>query len=644
MAAPMRERGDVKSRSQTARAKQRTKKDQAAQKKTILDYRKKGLTVKQACQDLGISEDQYKYMRQSDAAFRYDMDKLAMIATNTDAEANRKNIAPFPEWCETYLDTQLFNHHLQWYDLLERREPRNLHHNQQYIKGDPDFLLINTPPEHAKTTTITVNYVTYRICEDPNIRVILVSHTETMAKRFLQGIKDRLASQNQNYQKLQIDFGPEGGFDADSASWSATQIYVSSQSRDSGEPTPTVQALGIGGAIYGNRADLIILDDCVINKNAHEYEKQMHWLQTEVYSRLADPGGQILLVGTRLAPVDLYGEIVKPEYYGDEDPPWTYLSQPAVLEYHEDPKDWVTLWPRSNRPPVSVKGRNEAEQGEDGLWPMWTGEKLMRKRRALSPRAWALTYMQEQFSADAIFETKKVNACIDGQRTCGPMQHGLNGHREYGMAGTYVIGGFDPAMSGHSAAVVMAVDRQTGVRWVVDVWTKANLKPEDIFNKIKELTVQYNINEWRIEKNAMNMMVTQDRDINLFLRQRGVLLREHFTGANKWDADFGVASMSTLFEGADRGMNLIRIPRKQSEGVKALVEQLTTWEPTPPGVKTKRKTDTVMALWFAEIAARDIIQNAAGATFASTNPYMSPRDKARQMTVDLNYFEAQGGW
>ena len=631
------------------RSPTRTQRDQKTQKITILNYLKKGLTIKQALLDIGITEAQYMYMRQSDASFREDVEKLKLIAVSGEtAERNRQNIAPFPQWCEDYLDTKLFWHHLQWYDMLERREPRNLHEAQQYIKGDPDFLMINTPPEHAKTTTITVNYVTYRICQDPNIRVILVSNNETLAKRFLQGIKDRLASDNRNYQKLQVDFGPEGGFDADSASWSATQIYVSSQSRDSGEPTPTVQAIGLGGSIYGNRADLIILDDCIINKNAHEYAKQMHWLQTEVYSRLADPGGQILLVGTRLAPVDLYGEIMKPEYYGDEDPPWTYLTQPAVLEFDEDPDKWLTLWPKSNRPPVSAKGRAESSSDSDGMWDMWTGRKLLKKRRALSPRAWALTYQQEQFSQDSIFHTQKVNGCVDGMRPIGPMQPGQPphmGHRENGMAGTYVIGGFDPAMSGHSASVVMAVDRQTGVRWIVDVWTKGNLKPEDIFSKIKELTMTYNINEWRIEKNAMNMMVTQDRDINQFLRMRGVLLREHFTGANKWDADFGVASMSGLFENHDRGQHLIHLPRKTSEGVKALVEQLTTWEPTPPGQRTKRKTDCVMALWFAEIAARDIIQNSQGATFSINNPYLSARDKAKQMTIDLNYYEqGQGSW
>jgi hypothetical protein len=612
--------------------------DAKVRKETFIKYIKNGKSIKQGCIDMGLTEAQYKYLRQSDANFRDEIDRLRLMSqSGEEAEANRENIAPFPEWCEEYLDTKLFNHHLQWIDLLEGDEPRNLHENQTYIKGEPEFLLINTPPEHAKSTTITMNYVTYRICQDPNIRVILVSQTQEMAKRFLRGIKDRLASENRNYQKLQLDFAPEGGFDDGAAAWTADSIYVSSATRDSGEKDPTVQALGIGGHIYGSRADLIILDDCVTGKNAHEYEKQMDWLQREVYNRLSYPGGRILLVGTRLAPVDLYGEIVKDDYYGEESSPWTYLTQPAVLEFADDSKEWITLWPRTNRPPVSVAGRLLVEQDEDGLWPMWTGEALRKRRASMSPKNWALVYMQESVVEDAIFPVKAVTGCVDGMRAAGPMSRGAPGHRMNGMDGLYIVGGFDPAMTGHSASVVMGVDRYSGERWVLDVWSKGGLKPDDIFDKIKELTVKYGMNEWRIEKNAMNLMVTQNREIKNFLGSRGCLLREHFTGSNKWDTDFGVASMSVLFEGYERNENLIHLPSRSSgEGVKMLVEQLTTWEPTPPGVKTKKKIDTVMALWFAEIRARELIGEIDN-VFHVNNEYQSPRDRERSITIDLDY-------
>ena len=52
-------------------------------------------------------------------------------------------------------------------------------------------------------------------------------------------------------------------------------IYISDDSRDSGEKDPTIQALGIRAHVYGARADLVIMDDCVDMTNAAEYEKQI---------------------------------------------------------------------------------------------------------------------------------------------------------------------------------------------------------------------------------------------------------------------------------------------------------------------------------------------------------------------------------
>lgn len=612
-------------------------------KDTILQYLSKGMSAAQACRDLEIHENNISYYRKSDVQFRTDMDRLKLMKTTEGAAKAREEMPSFPEFCQEYLDTTLFNHQLQWYDILEGREPRNLHPNQIFKQGDPGMVIVNTPPEHAKSTTITTNYVTYRVCQDPNIRIIIVSQTQEMAKRFLRAIKDRLAGANYAYKKLQMDFAPEGGFDANSASWTADSIYVNAEARDSGEATPTVQALGMNGQIYGNRADLIILDDTVTGKNAHEFEKQIDWIQREVINRLSYPGGTLLLVGTRLAPVELYSEIQKPEWYGqDEESPWTYLTQPAVLEFAEDPDDWIVLAPFTNRPPVSLGARKLVEAGADGLFPWHSGKALARRRATSSPQNWKMVYQQEQVVEDAIFPADKVAASVDGMRAAGLMSSGAPGHRLHGMDGLYVVGGFDPAITGYAAALVMGVDRMSGVRYVLDVWTAGNQKPDDLFDKIKDWTVKYHMNEWVIEKNAMNLMVTQNRDLRNFLGSRGTLLREHFTGNNKNDVDFGVASMSMLFDGSKEGRGLIRLPsRSQAEGTKALVEQLVTWFP-----QSKAKQDTVMALWFAETRARELV-NEVESVFHVTSEYQSPRDKEKTITVDLDYMSQaaaqQGG-
>lgn len=602
-------------------------------KKTILAYLSKGFTAQQACDELGIHRQSIQYYKNSDNDFRRSYDRLRLMADPSRAVQARKDIPDFPEFCETYLDTKLFWHQLQWYDILEGREPRDLHSRQIFHQGDPGMVIVNTPPEHSKSTTITVNYTTWRICQDPNIRIIIVSQTQEMAKRFLRAIKDRLAGANQAYKKLQVDFAPEGGFDANSASWTADSIYVNAEARDSGEATPTVQALGMSGQIYGNRADLIILDDTVTGKNAHEFAKQIDWIQREVINRLSYPGGTLLLVGTRLAPVELYSEIQKPEWYGqDEESPWTYLTQPAVLEFAEHPDDWHVLAPWTNRPPVSMAARGMVEQNDEGLYPWHSGKSLARRRATSSAQNWAMVYQQEQVVEDAIFPADKVAASVDGMRAAGVMQRGAPGHRDHGMDGLYVVGGFDPALTGHSAAVILAVDRMTGIRWVLDVWTQANCKPDDLFDKIKEWTVKYHVNEWAIEKNAMNLMVTQNRDLRNFLGSRGCLLREHFTGNNKNDVDFGVASMSMLFDGSKEGKGLIRLPsRSQSEGIKSMIEQLVTWFP-----QSKAKQDCVMALWFAETRAREMV-NTLESVFHVQNEYQSERDRSKSVVIDLDY-------
>jgi len=610
-------------------------------KDTILTYLRKGIPLAKALSDLGITKQAVQYYKESDKQFREDYKRLSLMES-ADSSIGKIELPDFPEFCEKYLDTKLFNHQLQWYDVLEGRPPRNLHENQVFKQGDPGMLIVNTPPEHAKSTTITVNYVTYRVCQDPNIRVIIVSQTQEMAKRFLRAIKDRLAGVNPSYRKLQADFAPDGGFDANSASWTADSIYVNAEARDSGEATPTVQALGMTGQIYGNRADLIILDDTVTGKNAHEFEKQIDWIQREVINRLSYPGGTLLLVGTRLAPVELYSEIQKPEWYGqDEESPWTYLTQPAVLEFAESPDDWTVLAPWTNRPPVSLGARRLVEAGPDGLFPWHSGKALARRRATSSAQNWKMVYQQEQVVEDAIFPANKVAASIDGMRAAGLMSPGAPGHRTHGMDGLYVVGGFDPAITGHAAAVVLGVDRMSGMRYVLDVWTAPNQKPDDLFDKLKDWTVKYHMHEWVIEKNAMNLMVTQNRDLRNFLGSRGTILKEHFTGANKNDIDFGVASMSMLFDGALEDRGLIRLPsRSQQEGVKSLVEQLTTWFP-----QSKAKQDTVMALWFAETRAREIV-NDIESVFHLSNEYQSPRDREKQTTIDLDYLSqtaAYGG-
>jgi len=599
-------------------------------KKQIIEFLMEGMSVQKAMDSVGRSVKSYEYYRKTDPDFATQIDKVRSMTQRGELQTGTIPLPPFPEFSHKYLGVDVFPHQKHWIDLLEGTPPSEIHPSITYEPGDPDLLIVNTPPEHAKSTTITVNYAVYQICQNPNIRILIVSKTQAMAQKFLLSIKNRLT--HPRYQDLHLAFGPPGGFEKNSDSWKQDLIYLSSEARNSGEKDPTVQAIGIRGHIYGARADLIIMDDCVDHTNAHEYEKQIDWIQSEVMSRIDYDGGKLLVVGTRLRPKDLYSELRDPMRYPDETSPWTYFAQPAVLEFKDDPADWSTLWAKTNMPPVSGKGIPDA----DGLYTKWDGHALNKKRSRMSPNLWAMVYQQQQVHEDAAFPGDAVKGVINGARNIGVIPKGKAGNRHDGMDGLIVVAGLDPAMAGYTAAVCLGIDIANQKRYLLDVSNVAGMKPDAIRELIKSWTDKYTISEWRVEKNAFQAMLTQDREVREYLSARGATLKEHHTGNNKWDTDFGVASLTTLFHGYEDGSNLIEFPSTHmSEGLKALIEQLVTWYPDAP---RSQKTDCVMAFWFAELAARDRIANANyfARTHAQQSMFHTRYDKSRQVTVNLS--------
>lgn len=599
-------------------------------KKQVIEFLMQGYSVQKAMDAVGRSVKTYEYYRKTDPAFATQIDKVRSLTARGELQTGTVELPPFEEFSEKYLGTKVFTHQKHWIDLLEGTTPSAIHPAIAYEPGDPDLLIVNTPPEHAKSTTITVNYATYQICRNPNIRILIVSKTQAMAQKFLLSIKNRLT--HPRYQDLHLAFGPPGGFEKNSDSWKQDLIYLSSEARNSGEKDPTVQAIGIRGHIYGARADLIIMDDCVDHTNAHEYEKQIDWIQSEVMSRIDNDGGKLLVVGTRLRPKDLYSELRDPMRYPDEKSPWTYFAQPAVLEFKDEPKDWVTLWPKTNMPPVSGRGVPDA----DGMYTKWDGEALHKKRGRMSPNLWAMVYQQQQVQEDSAFPVDAVKGVINGARNFGIIPKGKAGVRHEGMDGLVVVAGLDPAMAGYTAAVCLGIDIATQKRYLLDVSNVPGMKPDAIRDLIREWTDKYAISEWRVEKNAFQAMLTQDREVREYLTARGATLKEHHTGNNKWDTDFGVASLTTLFYGYEEGNAQIEFPSTHaSEGIKALIEQLVTWYPDAP---KSQKTDCVMAFWFAELAARDRVSNARHyqRTHSAFSMFHTKYDQSRQMTVNLS--------
>ena len=194
----------------------------------------------------------------------------------------------------------------------------------------------------------------------------------------------------------------------------------------------------------------------------------------------------------------------------------------------------------------------------------------------------------------------------------------------------------DPAMSGNTAAVILSVDRKTRKRYVLDVENMRDPSPQKIKTLIETWVEKYRPNEIRIETNAHQKAYALDNNLREFLAMYGCQMKPHYTSNNKWDTSFGVASMATLFgstrDGRFQDNNLIELPSNEgSEGLKTLVQELITWKPD-----TRNPTDCVMALWFAILRVRELMQQSSYMTRYQQNRWTTKAQTYGRGTVNLD--------
>ena len=605
-------------------------------KRIILGCVAENMTVEQACASAGKSLKTYEYYRRSDRVFADKMDRTRLGLRDKNFALGDISEITFAQFRDRFLKNKTFPHQQNLVDMIEVGKPSWLHPSMKYEPGlANNRILLNIPPNHAKSMTITIDYVTWQVCKNPNFRVLIVSQTQRLAADFLYAIKQRLT--HPQYEELQSAYAAGVGFKSKSASWQATRVTFGDELRESSEKDPNIEAVGIGGQIYGKRADMIIIDDAVTLSNANDFERQIKWLTQDVRSRL-NPTGKLIVIGTRVASVDLYKELRNEDRYPGGIVPWSYLAMPALLEIADKPEEWVTLWPESDQP---FDGQKEEERDSStGFYPRWNGRNLYNERQSMDASTWALIYQQQDISDDAAFDPVCVRGSIDGMRKAGRLTAGHPGHPRDLNGFTYICG-LDPAMVGDTAAICYAIDRATSKRYIVDAIKITRPSPAAIRNLIFDWTSLYGPSEWIVEKNAFQSFLTQDEGIKMHLASKGVQFKEHHTGSNKWDAGFGVASMATLFgtkqhDNKHHRDNLIHLPSDQTENIKALIEQLITWSPT-----TKGKTDMVMALWFCEIRAREMLNYGKYQTHHLKNPFLSKYEQSKRTVVNLDELFAE---
>ncbi len=193
--------------------------------------------------------------------------------------------------------------------------------------GKINRLIVNMPPRHTKSEFASYLLPSWMVGRNPKLKIIQVTHTGELAIRF--GRKAKHLIDSEDYRKifettLQEDSKAAGR-------WETAQ---------GGE----YFAAGVGGAITGRGADLLIIDDPHSEQDALSataLESAYEWYTSGPRQRL-QPGGKIVLVMTRWSKKDLTGVLLKnqKDVKGDQ---WDVVEFPAIMDH--GPGKEKPVWP-----------------------------------------------------------------------------------------------------------------------------------------------------------------------------------------------------------------------------------------------------------------------------------------------------------
>jgi predicted phage terminase large subunit-like protein len=191
---------------------------------------------------------------------------------------------------------------------------------ERVAAGELKRLIINMPPRHTKSEFASYLLPSWFLGKFPSKKVIQTSHTAELAVGFGRKVRNLVDSEVYN------GIFPELSLQADSK---AAGRWNTSKGGD-------YFAIGVGGAVTGKGADLLIIDDphseqeaALAAVNPDVYDKVYEWYTSGPRQRL-QPGGAIVVVMTRWAQRDLTGQVLKnAALRGETD--WEVIEFPAIM-------------------------------------------------------------------------------------------------------------------------------------------------------------------------------------------------------------------------------------------------------------------------------------------------------------------------
>ena len=205
-----------------------------------------------------------------------------------------------------------------WPDFVEGTHHRIIAEKFDRIAdGTLKRLIVNMPPRHTKSEFASFMLPAFIMGRNPITKIIQTSHTAELSQRF--GRKTKQLIDSSDYKKI----FPETGLQADSKAAGRWDTSAGGE----------YFAAGVGGAITGRGADLLIIDDPHSEQDALSetaMENAYEWYTSGPRQRL-QPGGAIVLVMTRWSTIDLTGNLMKAQVEPKADQ-WEVVEFPAIMD------------------------------------------------------------------------------------------------------------------------------------------------------------------------------------------------------------------------------------------------------------------------------------------------------------------------
>lgn len=178
-------------------------------------------------------------------------------------------------------------------------------------RGEIKRLMILMPPQHGKSTQVTVHHAAYTLEAQPTMRLAITGYNQRHANRLSRQVRrivERRMAMASDRNMVEEFETTTGG---------------------------SLIARGVGAGITGNPADRIYIDDPYADRQDADSEtvraNVIEWYTQSLITRLS-PVDQVVFIQTRWHEDDLAGYILKSE----DGPNWTVVELPALSETDED--------------------------------------------------------------------------------------------------------------------------------------------------------------------------------------------------------------------------------------------------------------------------------------------------------------------